>query len=101
MPTRKQLEELLISNPNDLFLRYAAALACAAENDPDEALQRLAAICGDQSDYVAAWLQWGQLLAKAGESEQARTVLESGIAAAIRTGDTHAEGEMRMFLDML
>jgi Flp pilus assembly protein TadD len=50
---------------------------------------------------VAAFFQEGQLLARIGETESARSVLEQGIERARRVGNDHALAEMLGFLDTL
>ena len=42
-----------------------------------------------------------QTLVKVNRTDEARTMLESGIAAAQRKGDSHAVGEMQGMLDEL
>lgn len=101
MSKRAQLEKLLHASPQDLFLRYAFAMACASEGDRDTASQRLAAINESDPDHVAAWFQHGKILNELGESDDARRVLKNGIAAARRVGDDHAAEEMMGFLDLI
>lgn len=101
MPTRQELESLLAATPDDVFLQYATALACLSEGDSGEGVRRLEEICRTSPDYVAAWLQLGQLLMRSGEPDAAQKVLTEGIQVAIRVGNAHAESEMRGFLDML
>lgn len=101
MPTRQELDSLLSATPDDVFLQYAAALACLSEGDSGEAVRRLENICRTSPDYVAAWLQLGQLLMRSGDVDAARQVLTEGIQVAVRVGNAHAESEMRGFLDML
>ena len=91
MPSREQLEQLLAADPTDVFLAYAVAMACASEGNPGEAIDRLAALVEEHADYVPAWFQRGQLLA--------RDVLIEGVTVARRVGDSHAEGEMTEFLE--
>jgi len=101
MADRKQLEAMLESNPGDVFLRYALAMATASEGDADAAIELLAAINESDPDYVGAYFQRAQLLAKDGEPDEAREVIEAGIVAAQRIGDAHNEAEMRGFLELL
>ncbi len=96
-----QLQQMLAEDPNDPFLHYAVAMEHVKLNEPDAALEQLAAINGRFPDYVAAWQQRGQLLTDRGDSDAAREILRQGIAAAQRTGDAHAAGEMQGFLDLL
>lgn len=101
MPSREQLEQMLEANPADTFLRYSVAMACASEGQDEEAVNRLKSLCESDPDHVPAWFQRGQILARLGEDDEARDVLTTGIATAQRVGDSHAEAEMRAFLDML
>lgn len=101
MPTRDQLLALLEANPADEFLQYSVAMACASEGNEEEAAERLKALCVASPDHVSAWFQRGQILNRLDETDEAREVLETGIETAKRVGDSHAEAEMRAFLDML
>jgi thioredoxin-like negative regulator of GroEL len=93
--TRRQLlEEFLATKPNDAFARYGLAMECANSGDSAAADENFKAIIASNSDYVAAYFQYGQFLARAGRSDEARSALEAGIAAAQRTGDAHAQSEM-------
>jgi hypothetical protein len=42
-----------------------------------------------------------QTLAKAGRNDEAKQFLQNGIAAATRTANDHAQGEMQAMLDEL
>lgn len=101
MADRKQLAAMLEANPGDVFLQYALAMATARDGEIDAAIEQLAAINAAHPDYVGAYFQRAQLLAKDDEPEEAREVIEAGIAAAQRIGDAHNEAEMRGFLDLL
>ena len=101
MTRREQLEELLKADPDDVFLNYALALACISEGNAETGLRHLQQVIDDNPDYVAAYFQQGQVLAERGESQAAREIVTSGIEAARRTGDGHAESEMTAFLESL
>jgi len=101
MNRREKLEELLKQSPDDTFLRYALALACASEGNTLLARERLQALLGDDSHYVPAYLQLAQLQVDGGETDEAKLVLARGIEMARRAGDSHAEGEMRGLLEQL
>lgn len=101
MPKREQLQEMLKSDPDDVFLHYALAMTYVAEGDAETALAKLQDVIDRDPDYVAAYFQKGQLLAREGEPEEARDVVTRGIEAARRTGDTHAAAEMTGFLEAL
>ncbi len=101
MPTRKQLEELLKSDPDDVFLQYALAMAYVSEGNKRDGLERLQQVIERDPDYVAAYFQKGQILMEEGVIEEARTVIARGIDAAKKVGNSHAETEMSAFLETL
>jgi predicted Zn-dependent protease len=95
------LEELLRSEPDDVFLRYALAKACVSEGNLEAGLREFRAVLVADPDYVPAYFQMAQALAESGQIEPARLALTDGIATARRVGDAHAEAEMTGFLEML
>ena len=101
MPKREQIREMLKSDPDDVFLHYALAMTYVVEGDAETAVAKLQGVIDRDPDYVAAYFQQGQLLAREGEPEAARDVVTRGIEAARRTGDAHAAAEMTGFLEAL
>jgi thioredoxin-like negative regulator of GroEL len=95
---RQMLEEFVAAKPNDAFARYGLAMECANAGDAGAADQQFQALLGAHPDYVAAYFQYGQFLAKTGRTDEARSALTTGIAAARRTGDDHARSEMEAAL---
>jgi Flp pilus assembly protein TadD len=98
---KEQLEELLAAEPDDPELRYFLAMEYASAGQEEEAARRLTEVTRTRPDYVPAYVQAGQLLARLGREDEARSVFQLGIAAARRRGDLHAAGEMEGFLDAL
>ncbi len=92
---------MLAQSPKDTFLRYALALACAAEGNPSAACERLEALLEDDAQYVPAYFQLAQFQMQSGANDQAKPVLVRGIEMARRSGDAHAEGELRGLLEQL
>lgn len=101
MPRREQLEEMLKAAPDDVFLHYALAMTYVSEGDSETAVAKLEDVIHRNPDYVAAYFQQGQVLAREGETERARDVIARGIEAARRVGDSHAAAEMTGFLETL
>ena len=95
------LTEILTQNPTDAFARYGLAMALAADNRSDDALREYATITEHTPDYVPAWQMSAQLLLRLDRPEDARARLEAGLAAAARTGNTHAAAELQAMLDDL
>jgi Tfp pilus assembly protein PilF len=98
---RELLEAFVAQKPDDAFSRYGLAMEClnsgdlpAAENSFRELIQR-------KADYVPAYLMFGQLLAKQSRNDEAREVLQQGIAAASKAGNAHARSEMEALLNEL
>lgn len=101
MSRRAQIEQLLATEPNDPFLRYGLAMCCVSDNETDLAQEHFRRLLQDHPDYVSGYFQLAQLLARLGQEEHAKPLLQSGIAVAIRTGDAHAAREMKDFLATL
>jgi len=95
------LAEILSQNPADAFARYGLAMAYAAEGREHDALAEFDTIIERTPDYVPAYQMSAQQLLKAGRGDDARVRLQAGLAAAGRTGNTHAASEMQGMLDEL
>ena len=95
---RQMLEEFVAAKPNDAFARYGLAMECANTGDAAAADEHFKAILGAHPEYVAAYFQYGQFLARIGRTDEARSTLSAGIATAERTGNEHARSEMEAAL---
>ncbi|MCS7021647.1 MAG: tetratricopeptide repeat protein [Gemmataceae bacterium] len=102
-PRMEQLEALLREDPDDPFLRYGLAMEYAALGEDDQCVERLIDLIRRPAGppYIPAYLQAGQALIRLHRYEQARQILQEGIAAAQAAGDWHAAGEMQGFLDSI
>jgi thioredoxin-like negative regulator of GroEL len=98
---RQQLEAMLAESPGDPELRYFLAMDYATSGEDERAAEALGRLTADSPDYVPAFVQAGQILARLGRDDEARAAFRAGIAAANRTGNAHAAGEMEAFLDSL
>ena len=98
---REKIEAMLADDPTDTFLRYSLAMELDKEGDHDASLEKFAQLTGDDPPYVPAFFMSAQQLARLGRNEDARAVLNRGIAAANLQGDAHAAGEMNEFLASL
>ncbi len=95
------LQEILAQNPNDAFARYGLAMDYSSRGETDASLAQFALLLEAHPDYVPGYFMAAQTLARAGRLPQAKARLEEGIAAAQRTGNHHALGEMEAMLDDL
>jgi predicted Zn-dependent protease len=95
------LKEILEQSPDDAFARYGLALEFANSGKTDEAMREFKTLIEKNADYVPAYQMGGQTLMTAGRNDEARTMIENGIACATRTGNQHARSEMEMMLQDL
>ena len=98
---KEQIEEMLAADPDDSFLRYGLAMEYASAGKDDEAASHLLELTRRDGEYVPAYLQAGQVLARLGREDEAKSTLQAGVAMANRKGDSHAAGEMAALLAAL
>lgn len=95
------LTGILAQNPSDSFARYGLAMAHLSDGNTDAALAEFSTTIEHNGDYVPAYQMAAQTLAKLNRSDDAKQMLERGLAAASRTGNGHAASEMQALLDEL
>ncbi len=95
------LSEILKQAPQDSFARYGLAMAYLGNGDTDAALGAFETTTDNNPDYVPAYQMSAQTLAKLNRNEDAIAQLKLGLAAAQRTGNSHATSEMQALLDEL
>jgi len=98
MDRAEMLKQVLEQNPNDAFARYGLAMEYSRAGEIESALAEFKRLLELHPDYVAGYQMAGQMLSAAGRSEEARQMLEAGIATAGRTGNKHAQEEMQGLL---
>ncbi|HET9785260.1 MAG TPA: tetratricopeptide repeat protein [Terriglobales bacterium] len=96
---REQLEEFVRQRPDDAFARYGLAMELMRSGESVAALAEFERLQERHPDYAAGFQQAGQLLIALDRHEDARAVLERGLAAAERSHDRHAASEMQGLLD--
>ena len=102
MKTRREmLEEFLAEDPSDSFSRYALALELEKEGRDLEAISGLEKVIEMDPTYVAAYYHLGRLLARAGETEQARAVYTRGLVASSEAGERRTHAEIQDAIEML
>ena len=98
---RQMLEEFVAKKPDDAFSRYGLAMECMNSGDPAAADTHFRALLERNSDYIPAYLMYGQLLVREQRIEEAKQVLANGIVAAVKKGNEHARSEMEALLTEL
>ena len=101
MSRREKIEAMLADDPADTFLRYSLAMELDKEGDHDPSLAKFGELMCDDPPYVPAFFMAAQQLARLNRTDEARTILHEGIAAATQQQDQHAAGEMTEFLGSL
>jgi tetratricopeptide (TPR) repeat protein len=92
------LSEILRANPTDAFARYGLAMEYAAQQSFEAALKEFAQLVELNPDYVPGYHMYAQTLLRAGQSDEAKTMLRRGIECAQRMKNAHALGEMAELL---
>jgi Flp pilus assembly protein TadD len=98
---KEQILEMVAADPADPELRYFLAMEHLGACETDAALKCFKDLTALAPDYVPAYVQLGQLLARLEREDEARAIYRTGIAAARKKGDQHAADEMTAFLDGL
>ncbi|MFZ3200761.1 MAG: tetratricopeptide repeat protein [Candidatus Acidiferrales bacterium] len=98
---RELLEQFVAERPGDAFARYGLALECVNQGDDQAAVAHFEKLREIHPEYVAAYYQFGQLLARLGRVEEASKMLSEGIVAATKAGNVHARDEMQAALEAL
>jgi tetratricopeptide (TPR) repeat protein len=95
------LTEILEQSPNDAFARYGLAMEYANSDRIEPAMAEFGKLLSAHPDYTAGYFMAAQALAKAARIDEAKKLLNDGIASARRTGNSHALSEMQAMLDEL
>lgn len=95
---REKLEQFLEQNPNDAFSRYGLALECIKEEDRAAADKHFRVLLKEHADYVPAYLMYAQMLVQQERKVEAKSILTSGIDAAMRQQNLHARSELEALL---
>ncbi|HKW18640.1 MAG TPA: tetratricopeptide repeat protein [Terriglobales bacterium] len=92
------LNEILTQDPKNAFARYGLAMEYSNSGQVDLALEQFDKLLAANPDYAAGYFMAAQTLMKSDRKDEARTMLENGIIAAQRKGDSHAASEMQGML---
>jgi predicted Zn-dependent protease len=93
------LSELLGQDPNNAFARYGLAMEYSNSGQLEQAIDEFHKLLSADPDYTAGYFMAAQTLMKCERPEEARKMLQDGIAAAQRQGDGHAQSEMQAMLE--
>ena len=92
------LNEILAQNPDDAFARYGLAMEHSKSGEVGRAMEEFGKLLLAHPDYTAGYFMAAQTLVRAERVEDAKKMLQDGIASARRTGNLHAQSEMEAML---
>ncbi len=92
------LEQFVEKNPTDAFSRYGLAMEYASLGRGEEALAHFRQLIETHPNYSAGYYQWANLLIRLGRKEEVRPVIQAGLDATRRSGDSHTFSELQALL---
>jgi Tfp pilus assembly protein PilF len=101
MSRLEQLEQLVTEHPTDAFSRYGLAMEYANSGQTEAALHQFAKLLEQHPDYIPGYQMSAQTLTREGRNDEARRMLNEGIARAQRAHNQKAADEMQGMLDLL
>ncbi len=101
LPRKEMIVDMLVKEPNDVFLNYALAMEYLASADFNEAGNRFNKVLYIQPDYLPCFYQLGQLNEKLGNNEIAISFYKQGVELAKLQNNIKALGELNEAIWML
>jgi len=101
MSRRAKLEQMLETNPDDVFLNFGLAMEMVNEGNGDEAVRQFDRVLQLDPAYVTAYFRKSEVLISMGKRPEASTVLTAGLEAAKKAGDSHSVDQMQAILDRM
>lgn len=101
LPRKQLIYEMLLKEPNDVFLNYALAMEHIATSDFKMAEAQLRKTLSINQEYLPCYYQLGQLNEKLENLTTAISFYKDGIELAKKQGNTKATGELNEALWML
>lgn len=92
------LKEVLEANPTDSFARYGLAMEYSKAGDVERSLEEFGKLLSAHPEYTAGYFMAAQTLSSANRANEAKSMLQKGIASAQKSGNSHAQAEMEGFL---
>jgi tetratricopeptide (TPR) repeat protein len=93
--------QMLKTEPNDSFLRYALSLEYAKSNEIKKAIETIEALLANDSDYLGAYYQLGKLYEQADNTPLAIETYKKGIAIAQKQNNRKTLGELNEALFLI
>lgn len=97
----KLIEEMLATNPDDSFLKYAAALEYHKIGERKKAIGTIEELLRNDAEYLGAYYKLGKLYEEGGNTDKAIEVYRQGMDQAKNQNDAKAKGELSEALMIL
>ncbi|MDR0792464.1 MAG: hypothetical protein LBE82_04085 [Chitinophagaceae bacterium] len=91
----EKLQEMLVENPKDSFLRHALALEMMKIGEELEAKKLFENILLDEPQYLASYYQLAKLLERLNDKENALAYYEKGMQQAKAAKDLRTYNELK------
>jgi predicted Zn-dependent protease len=88
------LQQVVGQKPDDPFPRYALAMEHRKHGQHEDAWASFSTLIENHPTYIATYLMAGNVLVEMDRGDEARAVLDRGIAVAVAAGDAHAQSEL-------
>jgi len=97
----KLIREMLETNPDDSFLKYAAALEYEKDGNRKAAIDTIQELLERDASYLGAYYKLGKLLEEEGKEKEAIKIYRQGLEISKKTADLKTEGELTEALMLL
>lgn len=101
LPRKELIFDMLLKEPNDVFLNYALAMEHLSAEEFKEADAQLKKVLSINSSYLPCFYQLGQVNEKLGNNDIALTYYKQGVELAKSQNNTKALGELNEAIWML
>lgn len=101
LPRKELIYDMLVKEPNDVFLNYALAMEHISSEEYKEAEMQLQKVLTIDANYLPCFYQLGQINEKMGNTENSISFYKQGIDLAQKLGNKKALGELNEALWML
>ena len=101
LPRKEMIFDMLVKEPNDVFLNYALAMEHLATSDFKEAENQFKKVLSIKPDYLPCFYQLGQVNEKLSNNDIAFTFYKQGVDLAKLQNNTKALGELNEAIWML
>lgn len=101
LPRKEMIFDMLVKEPNDVFLNYALAMEYLATSDFELAEAQLQKTLVIEPGYLPCFYQLGQVWEKLGNTGKALNFYKQGLELAKSQNNRKAQGELSEAIWML